>query len=81
MAEAPGSFLYSLAVGVSTITAFLCPLLIRASNPAAHWVDRHLPMPIQGALSRYGVWLDRIRKPPEPEGTERGEATEPTVLT
>jgi CPA2 family monovalent cation:H+ antiporter-2 len=61
------SFLYSLAVGVSAITAFLCPFLIRASNPAADWIDRHLPMPVQSALSQYGGWLDRIRKPPEPE--------------
>jgi len=61
------SFLYSLAVGVSTITAFLSPFLIRASNPAADWIDRHLPMPVQSAVSQYGGWLDRIRKPPEPE--------------
>jgi monovalent cation:H+ antiporter-2, CPA2 family len=64
---APHSFLYSLAVGVATITAFLCPLLIRASNPAADWIDRHLPMRVQSALSRYGGWLDRIRKPPKPD--------------
>lgn len=61
------SFLYSLAVGVCAITAFLCPLLIRASNPAADWIDRHLPMPVQSALSQYSGWLDRIRKPPEPD--------------
>jgi monovalent cation:H+ antiporter-2, CPA2 family len=80
-AGATPNFLFSLAVALKAITAVLCPLMVRASNPAADWVDRHLPMPIQSALSRYGVWLDRIRKPPEPEGTERGEATEPTVLT
>ncbi len=67
------SFLYSLAVGVSAITAFLCPFLIRASNPAADWIDRHLPMPVQSALSQYGGWLDRIRKPLNPR-TERDEA-------
>jgi len=61
------SFLYSLAVGVSAITAFLCPFLIRASNPAADWIDRHLPMPVQSALCQYGGWLDRIRKPLNPE--------------
>ena len=37
------NFLYSLAVGVSAITAFLSPYLIRASNPAADWIDHHLP--------------------------------------
>jgi len=37
---AASSFLYSLAVGISTITAFLSPFLIRASNPAAAWIER-----------------------------------------
>jgi monovalent cation:H+ antiporter-2, CPA2 family len=61
------SFLYSLAVGVCAITAFLCPLLIRASDPAADWIGRHLPVPVQNALSQYGRWLERIRKPAEPD--------------
>jgi len=43
-AGATRGFLYSLAVGISTITAFLSPFLIRASNPAADWIDRHLLM-------------------------------------
>ncbi len=66
------SFLYTLAVGVSATTAFRCPLLIRASNPAADWIDRHLPPPVRSALSRYGGWLSRIRKPAEVE-TEQGQ--------
>lgn len=41
------SFLYTLAVGVVATTAFLCPLLIRASAPAADWLDRHLPLPVR----------------------------------
>jgi monovalent cation:H+ antiporter-2, CPA2 family len=75
------SFLYALAVGVCAITAFLCPLLIRASNPVADWVDRRLPLPVQSALSQYDGWLHRIRKSSEPATTERGEAgeSEPTV--
>ncbi len=67
---APGarrSILYSLAVGVSTITAFLSPFLIRASNPAADWLDRHLPTPLQSAVAHYDERLDRVRKPTEPE--------------
>lgn len=66
------SFLYTLAVGVSATTVFRCPLLIRASNPAADWIDRHLPPPVRSALSRYGGWLSRIRKPAEVE-TEQGQ--------
>jgi len=62
-----GSLLYSLAVGVTTITAFLCPFLIRASNPAAEWLDHHLPASFQDAVSQYGGWLERMRASPEPE--------------
>jgi monovalent cation:H+ antiporter-2, CPA2 family len=54
-------FLCSLAVGVSTITAFLSPFLIRKSDSAAKWLDRHIPAPVQGAIDRYGEWLERIR--------------------
>jgi CPA2 family monovalent cation:H+ antiporter-2 len=46
------SFLYSLAVGVVAITAFLCPLLIRASNPTADWIDRPLPVAVKSTLSQ-----------------------------
>lgn len=82
----PGGFdahgsLYSLTVGVVAITAFLCPLLLRASSPVANWIDRRLPTQIQNALSLYGGWLDRIRKSPEPIMIEGGEAaeSEPTI--
>jgi CPA2 family monovalent cation:H+ antiporter-2 len=59
--------LYSLAVGVTTITAFLCPFLIRASNPVADWLDRKLPEEAHNAVSQYNGWLERIRNPPEAE--------------
>jgi hypothetical protein len=45
--------------------------MIRASIPAADWTERHLPMPVQTALSQYGAWLERIRKSPKPEDAER----------
>ena len=48
----PSSFLYSVAVGVSSITAFLCPLLIRASNPVASWIERYLGKPVPSARSQ-----------------------------
>lgn len=67
------SFLYSLAVGVSAITAFLSPFMIRASNPAADWIEHHLPAPVQDAVSQYVEWLGHRRKRDEPE-TARGEA-------
>jgi CPA2 family monovalent cation:H+ antiporter-2 len=71
---ATGSMLYSLAVALKAGTSIVCPLMIRASIPAAYWIDRHLPMPVQSALLQYGAWLGRIRKSPEPGVIERGEA-------
>jgi len=59
-----GGLLYSLAVGLKAITSVLCPLMIRASIPAADSIERHLPMPAQQALSRYGAWLELVRKSP-----------------
>jgi CPA2 family monovalent cation:H+ antiporter-2 len=71
--DAMGSLLYSLAVALKAVTSILCPLLIRASNPAADWIDRHLPVRFQNALSQYGAWLDRTRKLAETEGIKRGK--------
>jgi CPA2 family monovalent cation:H+ antiporter-2 len=68
-----GSLLYSLAVALKAVTSILCPHLIRASNPAASWIDRHLPVRVQNALSQYDAWLDRT-KLPETGEIERGKA-------
>jgi len=78
-----GGLLYSLAVGLTAITSVLCPVMIRASIPAADWTERHLPMPVQTALSQYGAWLHRIRKSPEPEDAEGHKTGQspPKVLT
>ena len=76
-----GGLLYSLAVGLKAITSVLCPLMIRASIPAADWTDRHLPMRVQTALSQYGAWLDLIRKSPVPEDAKREKTGETQVLT
>jgi CPA2 family monovalent cation:H+ antiporter-2 len=69
--DAMGGLLYSLAVALKAVTSVLCPLLIRASNPAADWIDRHLPVGDQNALSKYGAWLRKLRPT---DGIERGKA-------
>ena len=46
------TFLCSLAIAVSTITAFLSPFLIRKSDSAAKWLDRHISAPVRGAIDR-----------------------------
>jgi CPA2 family monovalent cation:H+ antiporter-2 len=66
-----GGLLYSLAVGLKTITSVLCPLMIRASIPAADWIEHHMPMPAQRVLSQYGAWAGLIRKFSGAEHAER----------
>jgi monovalent cation:H+ antiporter-2, CPA2 family len=61
---AAGGFLYSLAVAVSTITAFLTPFLIRASQPAAQWLERTVPAPLASAVAQYVGWVGRARRNP-----------------
>src|SRR5690606_23104828 len=39
------------------------------SSPAATWVDRKLPKPLQTFVGLYGSWLERLRAAPH----ERGE--------
>ncbi|MGO9060821.1 MAG: cation:proton antiporter [Candidatus Binataceae bacterium] len=60
-------FLYSLAVAVSTITAFLTPFLIRASTPAAAWLLFNLPRPVANMLTHYEGWVTRLRRHPHPQ--------------
>jgi CPA2 family monovalent cation:H+ antiporter-2 len=64
--DANAKFLYSLAVGLMTITTLLCPLIVRASTPMAAWIDNHLPLPMQNALAQYEAWLKRLRNGREP---------------
>jgi monovalent cation:H+ antiporter-2, CPA2 family len=69
-----GNLLYSKAVGVSGITAFLCPFLVRASDPVTAWLERHLPMQLQSAVTEYDVWLARLHKPAEPDEADERDA-------
>jgi CPA2 family monovalent cation:H+ antiporter-2 len=57
-------FLYPIAVAVSAITTLTTPWLIRAAEPAAQWVDRRLPAPLQTFASLYGSWIERLRRSP-----------------
>lgn len=61
------SFLYSLAVGVCSITAFLCPFLIRVSNTLASPIEPVTP--IESVLSQgHAAGL-----PARPQGESSGE--------
>lgn len=54
-------FLYPVAVAVSAITTLSTPWLIRFSAPAAAFIDRKLPRPLQTFATLYAAWLDRLR--------------------
>ena len=53
-------FLYPVAVAVSAITTLATPWLIRAAGPAAAFVDRKLPKPMQTFVALYGTWIERL---------------------
>ena len=61
---ATGPFLYPIAITVSAVTTLLTPWLIRASDPIATYIDRHLPKPVQTFAALYGTWVEQLRKRP-----------------
>jgi CPA2 family monovalent cation:H+ antiporter-2 len=63
-AGATRAFLYPVAIAVSAITTLTTPWLIRAAAPAASWVDRKLPRPLQTFATLYETWLHRLRHRP-----------------
>ena len=58
------AFLYPVAIAVSAITTLTTPWLIRASGPAASYLDRRLPRPLQTFVALYGSWLERLHSAP-----------------
>jgi CPA2 family monovalent cation:H+ antiporter-2 len=66
-AGATRPFLYPVAIAVSAITTLTTPWLIRAAAPAASWVDRKLPRPLQTFATLYETWLHRLQH--RPKGT------------
>ena len=70
-AGATRGFLSPVAVAVSAVTTLFTPLLIRAAEPAALWVDRMLPRPIQTSVALYASWVARIRAAPPTVGRSR----------
>ena len=64
-AGATRPFLYPVAIAVSAITTLTTPWLIRAAAPAASWVDRKLPRPLQTFATLYETWLHRLQHRPK----------------
>jgi CPA2 family monovalent cation:H+ antiporter-2 len=70
-AGATRGFLYPVAVSVSAVTTLVTPWLIRAAEPAAMWVDRKLPRPIQTSVALYASWVARMRSAPDEAGRSK----------
>lgn len=49
------NFLYPIAVGVSVITTFTTPYMMKLSDPFYGWLDRHLPEKLRLYLNRYST--------------------------
>ena len=44
------------------LTTLTTPWLIRAARPAALYLDRKLPKPVQTFVALYGSWIERLRE-------------------
>lgn len=55
------SFLYPIAVGVSVLTTFCSPYLIRFSEPLYNWLEKHLPASWVTYLNRYSSSTQEIK--------------------
>lgn len=53
-------FLYPIAVGVSVITTFATPYMMKASEPLYEWLDGHLPERWRLYLNRYSTSTETI---------------------
>jgi CPA2 family monovalent cation:H+ antiporter-2 len=71
--NATREFMYPVAVAVSAITTLTTPSLIRLSGPAAKFIDRKMPRPLQTFVALYATWLERLRS--EPQREKRGSST------
>jgi CPA2 family monovalent cation:H+ antiporter-2 len=54
-------FLLAILVGVSCLTAFAGPWLIRGGDSIATALDQRLPGPIHTFVTFYGSWIERLR--------------------
>jgi CPA2 family monovalent cation:H+ antiporter-2 len=60
-------FILPVAVGVSCLTAFSTPWLVRGSDRASSWLDEHLPRRLQTFVTFYTSWIERLRTTKRPD--------------
>lgn len=56
--KATSSKLYPIAVGVSLVTTFTTPYLIKYSGPLADKIDHHLPWWLKNLIIQYVAWCE-----------------------
>ena len=56
------AYIYPVIVAVSVITTFTTPYCIRASEPVAIWVEKHLPQRFLDLLNRYDSGSNVVTK-------------------
>lgn len=61
--------LYAIGVGVGIVTAFITPMLLKASAPIAEGVESRLPARVRASLGLYHAWAEALRH----QGIRRGE--------
>lgn len=54
-------FLYPIAVGVSVITTFSTPYMIRLAEPLHSWLEQRLPDKVLQAMNRYSAGSQTLR--------------------
>ncbi|TDE18383.1 cation:proton antiporter domain-containing protein [Dyadobacter psychrotolerans] len=54
------NFLYPIAVGVSVITTFTTPYMMKLSEPLYEWLNKHLPEKWKAYLNRYSTSTETI---------------------
>ena len=54
-------YLYPIAVGVSVITAFTTPYMIKLAGPLYRWLDKRLPLKWRTALNQYSTGAQTIQ--------------------
>lgn len=55
-------FLYPVTVGVSALTTFSTPYMIRSADSVYRWIDKSLPESVRQALLKYSVSTGRVAR-------------------
>ena len=74
--------MFQVTIGVSLLTTFLNPFMIKASEPVGDWVEAHCPKRLSRGLETYRAMLEKFKasKAPEPRRRIRAALVELGVI-